>query len=84
MTIKRLNEMIFDCLTIRLLKLQPRQIRLIYYRCLLAMKILHLKGESMTKELVEELIVRSYDRGFEEKPHDMVEQDEVIDMVVPY
>lgn len=84
MTIKRLNEMIYDCLTVRLLKLQPRQIRLVYYRCLLAMKLLNLKGESMTKELVEELIVRSYDRGFDEKPHDLVEHNEVIDMVVPY
>lgn len=84
MTIKRLNEMIYDCLTVRLLKLRPRQIRLVYYRCLLAMKILNLNGESMTKELVEQIIVRSYDRGFQEKPHDMVEQDEVIDMVVPY
>jgi len=84
MTIKRLNEMIYDCLTVRLLKLRPRQIRLVYYRCLLAMKILNLNGESMTKELVEQIIVRSYDRGFQEKPHDMVEHDEVIDMVVPY
>lgn len=84
MTIKRLNEMIYDCLTVRLLKLRPRQIRLVYYRCLLAMKILNLKGESMTKELVEELIVRSYDKGFDEKPHDLVEHNEVIDMVVPY
>ena len=48
------------------------------------MKLLNLNGESMTKELVEQIIVRSYDRGFQEKPHDMVEHDEVIDMVVPY
>lgn len=66
------------------LALSPRAISHIYYRCLLAMNILHAIRADMTVEIVEQIIQQSYGYEMEVKSNDSYNYGFVVDMVVPY
>lgn len=62
----------------------PREIRHIYYRCLLAMNILHALNEKISKDVVNQIIQHSYGYEMELKESDTFLNGFVVDMVVPY
>ena len=66
------------------LPLPPRAIRHIYYRSLLAMNILRAHQDLITKEVVEQIIHRSYGYEMELKTPGTYIYGYVVDMVVPY
>ena len=66
------------------LSLPPRAIRHIYYRSLLAMSILRAHQDLITKEVVEQIIHRSYGYEMELKTPGTYTYGYVVDMVVPY
>ena len=66
------------------LALSPRAISHIYYRCLLAMNILHAIQADMTVEIVEQIIQQSYGYEMEVKSNNSYNYGFVVDMVVPY
>ena len=66
------------------ISLPPRAIRHIYYRCLLAMNILRAHNDMITKEIVEQIIHRSYGYEMELKTPGTFTYGYVVDMVVPY
>lgn len=75
---------IADIIEINVLTPPPRAIRHIYYRCILAMNILHALGDKMTKEVINQIIQHSYGYEMELKHSDTYIGGYVVDMVVPY
>ena len=64
--------------------LENPAIRHIYFRCILAMNILHALGDKMTKEVINQIIQHSYGYEMELKHSDTYIGGYVVDMVVPY
>lgn len=75
---------IADIVSTEELSLPPRAIRHIYYRSLLAMNILRAHRDLITKEVVEQIIHRSYGYEMELKAPGTYSYGYVVDMVVPY
>lgn len=80
----QLVEWIADIVSIYDLPLPPRAIRHVYYRSLLAMNILYAQQDMITKEIVEQIIHRSYGYEMELKTPGTYDYGYVVDMVVPY
>ena len=66
------------------LSLSPRAIRHIYYRCLLAMNVMHSIHAGITVEVVEQIIQQSYGYETEIKFNDTYDYGYIVNMVVPY
>lgn len=80
----QLAEWIGDILELYVLTPPPRAIRHIYYRCLLAMNILHALNEKITYEVVNQIIQHSYGYEMELMDNESYRNGFVVDMVVPY
>ncbi len=75
---------IAEIVDVFVLPLPPRDIRHIYYRCLLAMNILHANHDKITKQVVEQIIHQSYGYEMEIRHNDTYSYGYVVKMVVPY
>lgn len=80
----QLTACIADIIEIDVLTPSPRAIRHVYYRCILAMNILHALGDKMTKEVINQIIQHSYGYEMELKHSETYIGGYVVDMVVPY
>lgn len=80
--IKRLIELIMDEVTVECAILTPRQIRILYYRCLFAMNILSERGEYIDKQCIHDIILKSYSDNDGESDGDDIYK-EIASIVVP-
>ena len=84
MTKERVIEILFESIKYRQLHLTPRQLRHIYYRTLLAMNILASKGLCISSQVIHMILVRSCNETLDIPNVNIVYQNDVINMVVPY
>ena len=80
--IKRLIELIMDEVTVECPILTPRQIRILYYRCLFAMNILSERGEYIDRQCIRDIILKSYSDNEGENEGDDICK-EIASIVVP-
>lgn len=80
--IKRLIELIMDEVTVECSILTPRQIRILYYRCLFAMNILSERGEYIDRQCIRDIILKSYSDNEGENEGDDICK-EITSIVVP-
>ena len=84
MTKEHVVEILIESIEYRLLHLTPRQLRHIYYRTLLAMNILASTGQRISSQVIHMILARSCNETLDMPDEDLVDQNDVINMVVPY
>lgn len=80
--IKQLIGLILDEIQIEGANLTPRQVRILYYRCLFAMNILSERQEYIDRKCIHDIIRKSYCDGQDESGHDD-SYKEISSIVVP-
>lgn len=82
--IKRLIELILEEVPTVCATLTPRQVRILYYRCLFAMNILSEKGEYIDRRCIHDIIRKSYsDNEVVSGGDDIYNYNEIVSIVVP-